>query len=132
VRPPYREDADPDGLRAPTSPFARIRSASPCEASWEKMIPPRGTEEIAGDKVRRCAECGRNLYNLSAMTEAESLRLITLLERVPLERLYRRTDGSVLTADCPVGLRAQLRSACVAALIVVAATVTAAALLGGC
>lgn len=66
---------------------------------------------MAGDeRVRHCAECNLNVYNLAAMTRREAAQF--LLEhqgqRMCL-RLYRRADGTFLTRDCPWGLRALRR-----------------------
>ncbi len=78
-----------------------IRIASPCTASWEKM---------AGDeRARHCAECHLNVYNISAMTRREAEQLITSHEGRLCLRFYRRNDGTVLTQDCPRGLRAVVK-----------------------
>lgn len=45
-----------------------IRIAAPCPADWNKMI--------GDERVRHCAECNLNVYNLSAMTEREVQKLI--------------------------------------------------------
>src|SRR5215831_6373391 len=75
-----------------------IRVASPCPASWEKM---------AGDeRIRHCQECKLNVYNLSEMTRIEAERLIANREGRLCVRSYRRADGTILTRDCPKGLRA--------------------------
>lgn len=79
-----------------------IRIASPCTADWERMI--------GDDRVRHCAECDRNVYNLSRMTSREIERLIAASNGQRLcGRLYRRADGTMLTRDCPVGFRALVR-----------------------
>src|SRR5258708_5106996 len=75
-----------------------IRVASPCPADWNKMI---GDEHI-----RHCGECNLNVYNLSAMTEREVQRLIARSQGRLCTRFYRRADGTILTQDCPRGLRA--------------------------
>jgi hypothetical protein len=88
----------------------RVRVASPCSASWEEM---------AGDDRRRlCAHCDRHVYNLSEMTRDEAMALIFQKEGRLCARFYRRADGTVLTRDCPVGVRrARERFARVAAII---------------
>jgi|HubBroStandDraft_6_1064221.scaffolds.fasta_scaffold58086_2 hypothetical protein len=74
-----------------------VRVASPCTASWDAM---------SGDeRARFCGECKKSVYNLSAMTRDEAERLLAEREGSICVRLYRRTDGTVITADCPVGLR---------------------------
>ncbi len=81
-----------------TNPLARVRVASPCKADWDEMI---GT-----DRVRFCGQCSLNVYNLSAMTRDEAESVIAANEGRLCVRFYRRRDGSIITQDCPVGLRA--------------------------
>ena len=74
--------------------------AAPCPVSWEKM---RGD-----DRVRFCDQCQQHVYDLSEMTTAEALELIRRNDSRLCVQLYRRADGTVLTSDCPVGLRWKL------------------------
>lgn len=75
----------------------KLQVASPCEADWERM---------EGDARRRlCGHCHRHVYNLSAMTRDEILTLLGAPGASPCVRLYQRADGTLLTADCPVGAR---------------------------
>lgn len=80
-----------------------IDVASPCPAEWDKM---QGT-----DKARHCAQCQKNVYNLSGMTRPEAETLIREKDGKVCIRFYRRTDGKIMTTDCPVGLRALRRQA---------------------
>jgi hypothetical protein len=76
----------------------RIQVATPCTARWEDM---------KGDgRVRSCDECQLRVYNLSGMDRAAAERLVGEAEGRLCVRFYRRADGTVLTADCPVGLAA--------------------------
>ena len=61
---------------------------------------------IGDERVRFCGQCELNVYNLSAMTKAQAENLIVRTEGRLCVRFYRRPDGSILTQDCPVGLRA--------------------------
>lgn len=61
---------------------------------------------IGGDRVRFCGQCELNVYNLSAMSTLEAESLIARTEGRLCVRYYRRKDGSIITQDCPVGLRA--------------------------
>lgn len=85
-------------MTVPLPLLPQIRIASPCSARWEDMT---------GDSpTRHCAQCDLDVHNLSAMTadEAEAfLRARAGAGRV-CARFYRRTDGTILTRDCPVGL----------------------------
>ncbi|HEX8492290.1 MAG TPA: carboxypeptidase-like regulatory domain-containing protein [Pyrinomonadaceae bacterium] len=76
----------------------RVRVASPCPASWEKMS--------GDDAVRFCDQCQLHVYNISQMTRQQAEALISQTEGRICARIYRRTDGTILTKDCPVGLRA--------------------------
>jgi hypothetical protein len=79
-------------------PFENIRIATPCSADWNEMD---------GDaRVRHCELCMKNVYNLSEMTRAEAEALIKEKEGHLCVRYYQRPDGTVLTEDCPVALRA--------------------------
>jgi hypothetical protein len=66
-----------------------------------------GWEDMAGDdRVRFCNQCNLNVYNISAMTKMEAESFIASAEGRICAKFYRRADGSILTRDCPVGLRA--------------------------
>lgn len=86
-----------DGLK----PRFRLRVASPCTADWSAMQ--------GDDRVRFCGQCEKNVYNISAMTHAEAEDLIREKEGKLCVRFYQRTDGTVLTADCPWGRRRRRR-----------------------
>ena len=61
--------------------------------------------------MRFCGECKLNVYNLSAMGRDEAEQLVRNTEKRLCVRFYQRDDGTVLTQDCPVGLRAIVRRA---------------------
>jgi hypothetical protein len=82
----------------PQAVLSRVRVASPCAESWEAMP--------GGARVRSCERCQHKVYNLSEMTAAEAARLVQEAEGRLCVRFYRRADGTMLTRDCPVGLRA--------------------------
>lgn len=76
----------------------RLRIATPCPISWEQMT---------GDsRVRFCDHCQLSVYNISELSRIEAESLIASTEGRLCARLYRRADGTILTKDCPVGLRA--------------------------
>jgi hypothetical protein len=61
---------------------------------------------MAGDdRVRFCARCARRVFNVAAMSRTEAERVLAENEPAPCMRIHRRADGTVLTADCPVGAR---------------------------
>ncbi|HLL72841.1 MAG TPA: hypothetical protein VK363_15470 [Pyrinomonadaceae bacterium] len=84
-----------------TDPLSHVRVAAPCRADWERM---RGNE-----RVRFCDECSMNVYNLSNMTKKDAEALILSAEGRLCVRYYNRADGTILTKNCPVGLRALKR-----------------------
>jgi hypothetical protein len=75
-----------------------LRVASPCHVGWERMS--------GDDRVRFCDACDLNVYNFSELTAHEVESLVTKTEGRICGRLYRRTDGTIITRDCPIGLRA--------------------------
>jgi hypothetical protein len=75
-----------------------IRIASPCAADWNRMP--------GDDRVRHCRECNLNVYNLSALTEREIRELVANNQGRLCGRLYRRHDGTMITRNCPAGLKA--------------------------
>ncbi|HEY6046048.1 MAG TPA: hypothetical protein VIU65_05550, partial [Pyrinomonadaceae bacterium] len=76
----------------------RLRIASPCPVSWEQM---KGDE-----RSRFCDLCSFHVYNIAELTASEAKSLIAKTEGRICARLFRRSDGTVITKDCPVGLRA--------------------------
>jgi hypothetical protein len=74
-----------------------LRIATPCSADWDEMA--------GDDRVRFCGKCEKNVYNLSAMTREAGEALVREKEGRMCVRMYQRADGTVLTADCPVGVR---------------------------
>lgn len=80
----------------------QVRVASPCNASWDEMV--------GDERVRFCLSCEKNVYNLSAMPREDAERLLE--ERLGKDlcvRFYQRADGTILTEDCPVGVRKKRR-----------------------
>ncbi len=74
-----------------------IEIASPCSVSWDNMN---------GDAVtRHCGQCQLSVYNISEMSKSQAEKLIQEHEGRLCIRLYRRFDGTVITKDCPIGLR---------------------------
>lgn len=88
----------------------RLSVAAPCHAAWESM---EGDE-----RQRHCAQCDKTVYNLSALPrdEAEAFMAARLAGDVCV-RFYQRADGTVLTADCPVGVRRRRVRRVVAAVV---------------
>ena len=76
----------------------KLRVAAPCPVGWATM---------SGDeRVRHCQSCQLSIYNSAEMTKREAEDLIATREGRLCIRLYKRADGTVLTKDCPLGIRA--------------------------
>jgi hypothetical protein len=90
-------------MRRFTNSLDKVSVATPCPADWDRMV--------GGDRVRFCGQCELNVYNLSAMSRDDAESLIAGAEGRLCVRFYRRKDGSIITGDCPVGLRALKRRA---------------------
>ena len=75
-----------------------LRIASPCKASWDDMV--------GDDRVRFCGLCAKNVFNVSGMTRDEANTLLRANQNESVcMRLYKRADGTVITADCPEGAK---------------------------
>ncbi len=89
-----------------------ISVAAPCKAKWEEM---------KGDhQVRFCGGCQKNVYSLGELTTQEIRELFIRTEGKVCWRFYTRADGTVLTKDCPAGLK-RLRQRTAAGLATVGA-----------
>lgn len=75
----------------------KLRIASPCSVSWAAMK--------GDDRVRHCAKCKLNVYNLHELRMSDVEKLLRSRTGRFCARIYQRQDGTVLTADCPEGLR---------------------------
>jgi hypothetical protein len=63
-----------------------------CPVPWDTMH---------GDhRTRFCNKCSQNVHDISELTTAEAVQLVTKGEKTPCLRLFRRPDGRVMTADC--------------------------------
>ena len=80
------------------NPLSHVKVAVPCSADWDNMF---------GDNRKRfCNQCNLNVYNLSGMSRTEAEDLIRRSEGRLCVRFYRRSDGTIITENCPVGLAA--------------------------
>ena len=69
-----------------------ITIKSPCYEPWQNM---QGDE-----RTRHCSSCDKSVYNLAQMTPSEITQLIEATEGYFCGRIYRRQDGTIITADC--------------------------------
>jgi Carboxypeptidase regulatory-like domain len=80
-----------------------LRVASPCSVGWDTMT--------GDERTRHCDACRLNVYNVAELTTAEVKDLVLKSEGSICMRMYRRVDGTILTRDCPAGLRLVRRRA---------------------
>lgn len=95
--------------RVPLSILDNVRIASPCPMRWEELdaLGEAGSDGSEADRVRHCGQCQLNVYNFANLTREESVAVIeehTAVGKRLCGAIYRRSDGTMLTADCPVGL----------------------------
>lgn len=74
-----------------------LRIASPCDVPWSAMA--------GDDRVRHCGQCDRLVYQVARLTAEEVEALFRAGGEAPCLQLRRRADGTVITVDCPVGVR---------------------------
>lgn len=82
---------------SPPIALSQIRIAAPCSADWNAMQ--------GDDQVRHCRQCNKHVYNLVGMSNEEATALLIEHEGQACIRGYQRTDGTLMTQNCPVGLR---------------------------
>jgi hypothetical protein len=87
----------------------RVAIASPCPADWNAMV--------GDDRARFCSQCEKHVYNIASMTSEEAEAFLRGAGGEACLRLYRRPDGTVLTSDCPVGVRRKRRRRAIASLV---------------
>lgn len=75
-----------------------IRVATPCTADWTQMT--------GDERARHCNKCDKQVFDLSEMTRAEAEALIIEKHGKLCARYYRRSDGTILTSDCRIGVAA--------------------------
>jgi hypothetical protein len=74
-----------------------VMIAAPCSVGWDSMK--------GDDRVRFCDKSELNVYNLSGMSDTEAEALLQNSQSNICVSLYRRADGTVITDNCPIGLR---------------------------
>jgi hypothetical protein len=73
------------------------RKASPCSSVWD------GTP--GSERVRYCEQCRLQVYDFSAMDDAEAKEYVFKREEISEPTFYRRKDGKFLTSNCLVGAK---------------------------
>jgi hypothetical protein len=84
-----------------------IRIASPCRADWNAMV--------GDERARHCGQCDKQVFNISNLTRAEAEALIVEKAGKLCARYYQRPDGTIILADCTIGVAAARKRKLVAA-----------------
>lgn len=92
-----RREIEARSVRRPTPLVDTLRVASPCHEKWEDMT--------GDERSRFCGKCEKDVHNISALTRDEAEAFLESVTSSICVRIYQRADGTVLTADCPVGVR---------------------------
>lgn len=74
-----------------------VSISSPCSVDWDSMD--------GDDRVRFCWMCEQSVYNVENLTRAEANKLLGGRSGRVCLRMFKRADGTIMTKDCPVGLR---------------------------
>jgi hypothetical protein len=82
---------------APTLPPIPCEKASACASRWADMP--------GSDRVRFCRGCQSQVFDLSGLDAPEAQRLVTWATGERPGVLFRRSDGTQRTTDCPRGLQ---------------------------
>ncbi|MFN7135757.1 MAG: hypothetical protein ACK4N5_27035 [Myxococcales bacterium] len=90
----------------------QLRIASPCSVSWDEMH--------GDDRTRFCGQCRLNVYNVLELSRAEVQQLVGAGDERVCMRLFRRLDGTVMTADCGVVQRVKDRAMLAAGVVLAA------------
>lgn len=77
--------------------FQEIKIASPCHVPIDKM-EDRGS-------CFHCHDCNLNVYHFSNLTNAEIASLLNQNNEKLCIGMFKREDGTVITKDCPLGLK---------------------------
>ena len=65
---------------------------------------------VGNDSARFCNACEKTVYNVSSMSRAEAEGLLSANATGEIcVRFFERADGTILTADCPVGVQRKER-----------------------
>jgi hypothetical protein len=101
----------------------RLYVASPCNVPWESMS--------GDDRVRHCASCDKDVFDLSALTREQAEALLIEKNGKLCAQFYRRADGTILTADCEVGVAKKKKARRKAAVVAGAFAAAAAGAIAG-
>jgi hypothetical protein len=71
--------------------------------------------------MRRCSQCRLNIYNISELSHRQTKDLVRTHEGRTVNAVFRRTDATITTTDCPASHYTVKRCVRMAALLAVTA-----------
>jgi hypothetical protein len=77
--------------------------SSPCPMAWDNLV--------GDDRVRFCAKCRLNVYNIAEMASDDVERLILKNEGRLCGRVYVRDDGTATAENCRENIRRKVKAA---------------------
>lgn len=77
--------------------LSKVKIASPCKVPLSEM-------EDQGNCFH-CKSCDLNVYQFSKLTNSEIADLLNENNEKLCVGIFRREDGTIITKDCPLGLR---------------------------
>jgi hypothetical protein len=83
--------------RHPSDLIDNLYIAAPCGITWDTMQ--------GDDRKRLCGGCSRHVFNISDMTKTEATSFLEHNGTSQCMIFFRREDGTIMTDNCPVGLR---------------------------
>ncbi len=84
-----------------------LKVASPCTVDWASMT--------GDERARHCGQCNKQVFNLTGLTRAEAEALLVEKAGKLCVRYFQRHDGTILLADCSVGVSRRRKRTLVAA-----------------
>lgn len=72
-----------------------LKISAPCPMKWENLA--------GNERIRHCARCNLNVYNLAVMSQDEVARIVSTTEGRLCGRLYLRGDRTATLRDCAEG-----------------------------
>jgi hypothetical protein len=74
-----------------------LQIAAPSDVGWESMT--------GDERTRICALCNKNVYNISQMSKKEANEFLYLTNHNACVSFFQRIDGTIITDNCPRGLK---------------------------
>ena len=90
--------------------LSRITIPTPCPVAWDQME--------GDDQTRFCRQCSKYVYNFVELESDDIVNIIRRNEGEVCAQLYRRRDGTIVTASCQSERKGNLLQFSLASLMV--------------